>query len=141
MENKLKLTVYERIVLQNILPQEGDFITLKLVRKLREALAFNEKEIAEVNFRNHWNCPQCKKVEVSNEMPKCLDCDIYMVSGGQVTWDDEKAKKVVKDVFMGAKMLALCETTLKKLNDEEKLTDQHMSLYGKFVEGSDEGVD
>ena len=134
----MKLTVYERIVLQNILPQEGDFITLKLVRKLKEALAFNEKEIAEIDFRNHYKCPQCPKVELAKEMPKCPDCDIYMQPSGNVTWDDDKAKKVVKDVFMGAKMQALCESTLKKLSDEKKLTDQHMSLYQKFVEGAEE---
>jgi len=135
----LKLTVYERIVLQNILPQEGDFITLKLVRKLKEALAFSEKEIAEINFRSHWKCPKCGKVEISAEMPKCPDCGIYMIPAGSVTWDETKAKKVVKDVFMGAKMLALCESTLKKLSDEGKLTEQHMSLYEKFVEGEKEG--
>ena len=137
----MRLEVFERLVLMNILPQEGDFITLKLVRKLREALAFNEKEIAEINFRNHWNCPKCSKVEISREMPKCPDCDIYMVLGGQVTWDDDKAKKVLKDVFMGNKMLSLCESTLKKLSDEQKLTDQHMSLYSKFVEGAEDSAD
>ena len=134
----MKLTVMERLVLQNILPQAGDFITLKLVRKLKEALAFSEKEIALIDFKNQWVCPKCKKTELASEMPKCADCDVYMTLGGQVHWDDEKAKKVVKDVFMGAKMMALCETTLKKLSDEQKLTEQHMSLYAKFVEGADE---
>ncbi|MCJ7791865.1 MAG: hypothetical protein MUP49_05615 [Dehalococcoidia bacterium] len=71
-------------------------------------------------------------------MPKCPDCNIYMQNTGQVVWDDEKSIKVVKDVFMGAKMLALCESTLKKLSEEQKLTEQHMSLYAKFVEGADE---
>ena len=134
----MKLTVYERIVLQNILPAQGDFITLKLVRKLKEALAFSEKEIAEIDFKNQWKCPKCQKTELASEMSRCPDCDAYMQLGGQVTWDDDKAKKVVKDVFMGAKMLALCESTLKKLSDENKLTEQHFSLYSKFVEGAEE---
>ena len=133
----MKLTVFERLMLQSILPQEGDFITLKLVRKLKEALAFSEKEITEINFQNQWKCPKCQKEILASEMPKCPDCDVYMRIGGQVHWDDEKAKKVVKDVFMGAKMLALCETTLKKLSDEQKLTEQHMSLFEKFCEGDE----
>jgi len=137
----MKLTVLERIMLQNILPKEGDFITLKLVRKLRESLAFSEKEIAGVEFKTHWKCPQCQKGGMSTEIAECKDCGIYMRPSGEVTWDDDKAKKVVKDVFMGAKMLVLCESTLKKLSDEKKLTDQHMSLYGKFVEGADEDGD
>ena len=137
----MKLTVLERIMLQESLPKEGDFITLKLVRKLREALAFSEKEITEIAFRTHWKCPKCDKKEVTSEMPKCPDCELYMILAGQVTWDDDKAKKVNKDVFMGNKMLALCESTLKKLSDESKLTEQHMSLYAKFVEGADEDKD
>ena len=133
----MKLTVLERIMLQETMPKEGDFITLKLVRKLRESLAFSEKEIVEIAFRTHWKCPKCQRVEISSEMPKCPDCDIYMIPAGQVTWDDDKAKKVVKDIFMGNKMLALCESTLKKLSDESKLTDQHFSLYEKFVEADE----
>jgi len=46
--------------------------------------------------------------------------------------------KVIKDVHMGDTMLALCKTTLKKLSDEQKLTEQHMSLYSKFVEAEEE---
>jgi len=118
----------------NILPKEGDFITLKLVRKLREALSFNEKEIAEINFKNHWRCPKCEKVELSAESIKCQECGIHMILAGQVTWDEEKAINVVKDVHMGKAMHNLCASTLKKLSDEGKLTEQHMSIYEKFVE-------
>lgn len=134
----MKLTVYERLSLQSILPQEGDFITLKLVRKLREALAFSEKEIAEINFRNHWHCPSCNETILSAKMPKCGKCSVYMIPGGKVSWDEDKAKSVVKDVFMGNKMQALCEETLKKLSEAKKLTEDTMSLYAKFVEGADE---
>lgn len=134
----MKLTVFERLMLQNILPKEGDFVTMKLVRKLREALSFSEKEIAEISFDNHWRCPKCKGIELSPEVIKCQQCGIYMVPAGQVSFDEEKALKVIKDVHMGNKMLALCETTLKKLSDEEKLTEQHMSLYEKFVETDEE---
>lgn len=129
----MKLTVFERLVLQSILPQEGDFITLKLVRKLRETLAFDEREIKEIDFKTNWRCPKCQKVELSAEVIKCQDCGIYMQSAGAVTWDEEKAITVVKDVHMGDKMLALCSSTLRKLSDEKKLTEQNMSLYEKFV--------
>jgi len=134
----VKLTVIERIVLQNILPQEGDFITLKLIRKLREALSFSEKEIAEIDFKNYWQCSKCQKEELSAEAVKCGDCDVYMQPAGKVNWNDEKAKKVVKDVFMGDKMLALCSSTLKKLSDEQKLTEQHMSLFEKFTKAEED---
>jgi len=134
----MKLTVYERITLQNLLPKESDYITLKLVRKLREALSFSEKEIAEIEFKTHWRCPKCEKVELATDAIKCVECDVYMTSGGQVSWDEDKAQKGIKDVHIGDKMLALCETTLKKLSDSNKLTEQHMSLYEKFIKAEDE---
>ena len=134
----MKLDVFERLMLQNLLPQESDYVTLKLVRKFREALSFNEKEIADIEFKNHWRCPKCDTVELAAEMAKCPDCDIYMKTAGQVTWNEIKAEKVIKDVHMGDKILALCETTLKKLSDEGKLTEQHMSLYEKFIKAEEE---
>ncbi len=38
------LSVLERLKLLAILPQQGDFTTLRLVRRLREALSFSERE-------------------------------------------------------------------------------------------------
>lgn len=135
----MKLTVFERIILQNLLPAEGDYVTLKLVRKLREALSFSEKEIAEINFKNRWNCSTCNTSELATQTPKCPSCGAYMQPAGSVHWDEEKALKIVKDVHMGRTMRDLCETTLKKLSDEKKLTEQHMSLYEKFCVESDDG--
>ncbi len=129
----MKLEVYERLVLMSILPQEDDFVTLKLSRKLRESLSFSEKEIADIDFKNHWRCPVCQKVELSPDIIKCQTCGVYMKPAGQVTWDEEKATGVIKEIHMGAKMASLCASVLKKLNDEKKLQEQHMGLYEKFV--------
>jgi len=134
----LKLTVFERIILQNILPAEGDYITLKLIRKLRESLSFSEKEIADIDFKNRWNCEACKTSELAVQTPKCPSCGAYMQPAGSVHWDEGKALNVIKDVHMGRTMRDLCVSTLKKLSDEQKLTEQHMSLYEKFVEGEEE---
>jgi len=40
----MELTVFERANLLSILPREGNFKTLKTVRKLREAMALSEAE-------------------------------------------------------------------------------------------------
>ena len=129
----MNLTVLERLTLQGILPQEGDFIVLKLVRKLRESLSFTEKEITDIDFKHHWRCPSCSKVELSPFEVKCPDCKIYMIPTGQISWDEEKAQNMIKDVHMGDNMHALCATTLKKLSDSQKLTERHISLYEKFI--------
>ena len=40
----MKLSVRERFMLLSILPPEGNFATLRIVRQLREALSFSEAE-------------------------------------------------------------------------------------------------
>ena len=100
-----ELTVLERLVLLSILPKEGNFVTLKLVRKLRENLSFDEAEIKELNFAQ---------------------------DGDQVKWN-EKAN-ITKRVNIGEMMNVLIYEALKKLDDEKKLREDHFSLYEKFVE-------
>jgi len=100
-----ELSVLERLVLLGILPKEGDFVTLKLVRKLRENLSFDEAEIKELNF---------------------------IQDGDQVRWN-EKAD-IVKRINIGDRMNVLIYETLKKLDNEKKLREEHFSLYEKFVE-------
>lgn len=135
----MKLTVMERIQLQNLLPAEGDYITLKLIRKLREALSFSEKEINDIEFKNHWRCKACNITELSQQVPKCPSCGTYMDAAGMVHWNEEKAIKVIKDVHMGNTMLETCRAALKKLSDEKSLSEPMMGLYEKFcVEAVDE---
>lgn len=101
-----ELTVLERLILLNVLPKEGDFTTLKLLRKLRENLSFDEEEHKVLNF---------------------------VQDGDQITWSVPAAAKVVKRIQIGEKQHDLIHDALKKLNDEKKLTEQHLTLYEKFV--------
>ena len=100
-----ELTVLERLVLLGALPKEGDFVTLKLVRKLRENLSFDEAEIKELNF---------------------------VQDGDQVRWNEPA--NIIKRINIGEKMSDLIQGVLKKLDDEKKLREDHFSLYEKFVE-------
>ena len=134
----MELKVFERIILLNILPEHGDFVTLKLVRKMRETLSFSEKEIEQIDFVNHWQCPRCKKAGVSASVMQCPDCEVYMKPSGQVTWNDKKAANVIKDVKLGGAMTKMCSDALQRLCDEEKLGEEHFTLYEKFVEGTEE---
>jgi len=104
-----ELTVVERLVLLNILPKEGDFTTIKLLRKLRENLSFDEDEHKKLNF---------------------------VQDGDQVRWNQEAL--VDKHIAIGEKAGDLIHDALKKLNDEKKLTNEHFSLYEKFVENREE---
>lgn len=104
-----ELTVLERLVLLSILPKEGNFTTIKLLRQLRENLSFDEEEHKKLQF---------------------------IQDGGQVQWD-EKAN-LTKHVQIGEKQCDLIHDALKKLDDEKKLTDNHFSLYEKFVTNREE---
>ena len=101
-----EMTVLERLVLLNILPKEGDFTTIKLMRKLRESLSFDEDEL--------------KKIE-------------FVQDGDQTRWNEKNASTIMKQIQIGEKMTDIVHDALKKLNDEKKLTNEHLSLYEKFV--------
>ncbi len=102
----MKLNTFERLILLNILPQEGDFTTLKIVRKLRETLSFSEEEHKRLQFKQ---------------------------DGEQVKWLTEG--DIEKDINLGEKATDIVVSTLKKLNEQKKLKDEHYSLYEKFIGG------
>lgn len=104
--SKYKLNVSERISLMKVLPLEGNFLTLKVLRGLNDALG-----IAEADF---------KKFEI-----KQVD--------GLISWGDEGKKEV--EVEIGDKAAEIVKETLAKLSEENKLTQQLFSVYEKFIGG------
>ena len=101
----MKLSVHERLLLLNLLPATGDITSIKLLRKAKEDLSFNEKENKDLGF----------------------------VQDGEILrWNSEKGN-VEKDVTIGDIITELIKTELKKMNEEKKLTDQHISIYEKFI--------
>ena len=100
----MELSVFERLILLNILPREGDFTTLKIVRKLREDLSFSEEEHKVLQIRTE---------------------------DGMVHW--KKEGDVSKDITIGEKAMDVIQGVLKKLSTDKKLKDEHFSIYEKFV--------
>jgi hypothetical protein len=119
----MQLTVFERLTLLNILPREGNFLTLKILREMRENLSFSEEEHKMLQFKNAGD----KVKEDSDEV----------VPEGKVLWN--MAGDVVKDVGFGEKATDIIVERLKTLDKEKKLTDAHFSLYEKFVLGKEPG--
>jgi hypothetical protein len=100
----VELNTFERVMLLNILPAEGDLTTLRIVRKLREDLSFSEEE--------H------KELELNQD------------ETGKVTWRSDKDKN--KEVEIGAKALGVIRSALDRLNKEKKLRDYHLGLCDRF---------
>jgi len=105
----MKLSVIERVLLGGMMANyQGSFVNLKLVREGREALSFNEEEIKDLTF-----------VQVDN----------------RTTWNPTASLKYqAVDIILGNAVTKIIKELLQKLNDEAKLTEQHFSLYEKFVE-------
>jgi len=101
----MELNIVERMILIQILPREGDFVTLKIVRDLQGVVGFSEEEYKEFELR-----------EVEN---------------GTYAWNSKG--NLPKEIPIGEKATDIIVDALKKLNNEKKLTEHMVSLYEKFI--------
>jgi len=148
------LNIGERFTLLALIANFNDFATYKILQKLRMTLAPDEKESAEYEFENQYQCPyvkydkegqeiHCQFKEFGKEAPKCpvhstKKVAVYCVPTGMMKWKPEVASKE-KEIWFGNKAKSLIMETLTKLNEEKKLnTDMDISLYMKFVKVDDE---
>lgn len=118
----MNLTVNERLNLLSILPREGNFLTIKQVRKLRESLTFNDQEHIELQFKSAGE-------EYEDEETK----EKKIVPEGQIHWSAKA--DVPREVEIGEIGMELIKNTLKKLDETKKLKEEHYSLCEKFIEG------
>ena len=100
----MELGIFERIILLNVLPKEGDFSTLKIVRNLRESLSFSEEEHKILQFKTE---------------------------NGRVLWKPEGDMQ--KDVPIGEKATDIIVECLKRLNKEKHLKEEHIPIYERFI--------
>src|SRR3990167_8055299 len=112
MKMNMTLSVFERLILLNILPAEGDITTIRIVRTLREALSFSEEE--------H------KALEFTRE-------------DGTVRWksDGERAKEII----IGSKARSIVAERLKTLNEQKKLTESHLPIWERFCDDNQAEVE
>ena len=112
---KVKLGLFDRLVCLALLPAEGSYATLKIVRELQMELAPSEEE--------------SKLAGVKDDL----------LTGGVIAdlgWDKVKDKEIIfGDIAKGIIVAAL-----EKLNAEEKLTQQHFNLYKWFVLGEKQKI-
>lgn len=104
---KMNLGVLDRLLLLNILPKEGNLVTLRVTRDLSRDLGFTEEELKDLNFVTNPN--------------------------GGISWDTGAAAKIVKEIEIGDTMLSIVVKELKKLDKEEKLSMEILDLYEKFI--------
>ena len=104
----MDLNISERLVLLSLLPKEGDFLTLRIVRDLQTELSFTEAEAASLELRQE---------------------------GDQVMWSTNK--DLGKTVKIGERARQLIVDQLKTLDSKKKLEPTHLPIYERFIMADD----
>jgi hypothetical protein len=101
----MQLLIWERLKLLQILPEKGDFIALKIVRKLREGLSFSEEEQELYQFKQ---------------------------DGERVMWSPDAPQ--TKEFQFGPKATSIIVEALKAVDKRKMLDDSQLTLFEKFVD-------
>lgn len=103
---KIGLNVAERLTLMGLLPKEGNFVTLKIIRNLSEKVGISQEEYIKFEIQED---PEANRVK----------------------WGPEGNKDV--ELEFGEKEGDIISDSLRELNDSKKLEQAHFTLYEKFV--------
>ena len=126
------VTVFERLILLNVLPATGDILTIRAISELRSGLAFTDQEHETLQFKRVYECSLCgERAEVPAmelKAPRC--CDSPMADSGKVEWIQDAEQE--KEIEISDAGRTVIKSTLEQLGNEKKLTEQHLSLYDKF---------
>ena len=101
----MKLNVLERLIVLNLLPAEGSFANLKILRVVKEELSFDEKEHKALGFNQ---------------------------DGEHLTWRQD-ANVPDKDVKFGEIATQMVVKKLEEMDKKEELKNEHFSVYEKFM--------
>lgn len=100
----MKLSILDRIILLQVLPQEGNYLTYKITTELKSNLSFSEEEIKLYNIRTE---------------------------NDKVLWNVEAA--VEKEITIGEKANEIIIEALGKLDSEGKINSLTIGTYEKFI--------
>jgi len=131
----MELTTIERMKLLEVLPPQGDILTLKVVRKLRETLSYSEEELKLMGVRYEFACPKegCGNKGFWPTAPKCGECSTLMVPTGQLNIQlTPELQTKTKEIHMGPQAMTIASDALRRASEAKQLTEAHISLYEKF---------
>lgn len=98
------LTVSERLALLGVLPQEGNFATMKILNDLRMNLSYTEKETKE------WGIKHDEEAQL-------------------LTWKENGEAEIP----IGEKATGIIMDELRKLDKQKNLSIQALPVYEKFI--------
>ena len=108
---KLKLNLQERLIFLQLLPRENNLSTLKIIRKVSDDIGITEEEYKEYKMKP--------------------------LEDGRVSFDPVKSQ-IEKEFEIGEIVHQLIKVALEKLDQDRKLTQEHVPIYDKIFEISKE---
>ncbi len=100
------LKISERVALMSILPEKGNFVTVKTVAALRESLGFTEDEIE-----------ACKIVQTPTN----------------IKWNTEADATSEKEIDIRPVQMSVICDSLKAMDGAGNLMPVHIGVYEKFM--------
>jgi len=104
-----KLNIGERLIILQILPKEGNFATLKLIRDLVNKIGISADEHTDFELKQE---------------------------GDKLSWNAKGSEE--KSIDFKIKEIELISNALEKLDKEKKLEFSHFSVFEKFAEAEDD---
>lgn len=102
----MKLTIKDRILIPEILPEYGNMVDMILVRSIQEKVKITSKDID--------------------------DYEIVSKDNGNITWNG--AKDTGTEIEFEKSEIGILKRSYQKLNDEEKICDRNFDLCLKLKE-------
>ena len=101
----MKLGVFDRLILLSVLPREGDFVSIRVVRDLQYALSFSDAERKKLQFKTE--------------------------KDGQTLWRRAADKGV--NIKIGETAREIILGRFKELDEQKKLIVDHVPIYERFL--------
>ena len=138
----IELNTLERLTLLSLLPKEGTFQNLKLLRILKEDLSFNDEENKALQFRQEggmimWNNSALRNKETGEIVRAPQEALRLMYDKDPDVFESFQSCPNKSFVF-GKTIEEIVVKALKDLDKAGKVTEEHYSLYEKFMEGHEE---
>jgi hypothetical protein len=105
-----ELTIFERLLAMDALPKESNIVNLRIKQSLIGKIGLSADEYKEYEIKE---------------------------DGPNIKWNPEKSS-ILKKIELKDREADLIKEALRRLDGEQKLTSQHLSLYEKFIEDKGE---
>jgi len=111
----VELNIAERIALIGVLPQQGNAVTLRVIRELQTQLSFTDEEIEHYGIENH----------------------LLPDGRASINWNPELIDET-KDIEIGKTAKKAIIAQLERLDKTGQLHISMMPIYDRFIEPESE---